>query len=144
MIDIAESNRRLLVLAAKLRTVPEEHFWFGQWCDLNSIGQPDVCGTAGCAVGWACEIPEFQALGLRLGLVNGRASFGRPEFNGDEGFPAARSFFGLTEEDTYLLFEPIEDENVLFDEDEDERLPANSTTTEVADHIEAFVRGRAS
>lgn len=45
---------RLQKLADHLRTVPPEQFDMSFWW----------CGTAGCAAGHACQIPEFREAGL--------------------------------------------------------------------------------
>lgn len=64
----AESARRLNVLARKLDTVPEVRFNYRRWVGSDWRGKPDLsCGTTACALGWATTIPEFVALGLRLG-----------------------------------------------------------------------------
>lgn len=57
----------LQLLSEKLKTVvPADRFNLAEWFQrpvFKDIEQP--CGFAGCAVGWACVMPEFNALGLR-------------------------------------------------------------------------------
>jgi hypothetical protein len=71
------NTKRLLILAAFLETVPEHKFDLSFWrwsyeIDENSVSLSELnaslsneslisqsCGTTGCAIGWACTIPEF-------------------------------------------------------------------------------------
>lgn len=50
------NKQRLLTLIEKLKTVPEESFNMRYWW----------CGTAGCAAGHGCHIPEFKEAGLHI------------------------------------------------------------------------------
>ena len=81
------NTTRLLLLADFLDTVPDHKFDLSSW---RVLGDPDddfawynngkdyrmsvtadeqlfdhSCGTTGCAVGWACAMPEFQQEGLQ-------------------------------------------------------------------------------
>lgn len=51
---------RLTKLAEFLEGVPPEHF------DMRIWGTDAECGTSGCAIGWACQVPEFKDAGLAL------------------------------------------------------------------------------
>jgi hypothetical protein len=70
------NTKRLLILAAFLETVPEHKFDLMNWRDTGleklTLGERlsgdymsnekllnNSCGTTGCAIGWACTIPEF-------------------------------------------------------------------------------------
>jgi hypothetical protein len=70
------NTKRLLILAAFLETVPEHKFDLINWRDTgierltlkerlsgdyisNEKLLNNSCGTTGCAIGWACTIPEF-------------------------------------------------------------------------------------
>lgn len=55
----------LVLLRDKLRTVPGGRFDIDHWFK-NDVVEDTVhpCGFAGCAVGWATTIPEFNAAGL--------------------------------------------------------------------------------
>ena len=62
---------RLLKLANYLDTVPEQNFAYTYFVGLSWDGKnPNVikCGTTACALGFATQIPEFQALGVVLRL----------------------------------------------------------------------------
>lgn len=74
------NKERLNKLADFLDTVPEAKFDLETW-RVNAQGREAFdestdndhllnldCGTRGCAVGWACAMPEFQAQGLTWGL----------------------------------------------------------------------------
>lgn len=87
---IPEGHRRLLVLAEFLETVPDEKL------SLSSWSEGDNCGTTGCALGWACMIPEFRAAGL------GFNKSGVPSYGGREGHMvatlSAAEFFDIPRE----------------------------------------------
>src|SRR4051812_34205362 len=72
--------RRLLKLANKLETVPRKKFDMGQWWGPVRDAQENVCGTAGCALGWATTVPSFRAAGLSL-KVNKFGGVGCVEFS---------------------------------------------------------------
>ena len=55
------NTERLLRLAAHLDTVPVDEFKMDHWAERD-----DVCGTVCCAMGHACDLPEFAAAGLFL------------------------------------------------------------------------------
>lgn len=106
-----EGARRLMVLADRLDTVPEERFSMKCWMGTReggymlSCGPDDLehtCGTAGCAVGWATTIPAFHQEGFRW-------LYGSPNFRGDGGFWAVRQFFGVSHTDAMWLFDAIHD-----------------------------------
>lgn len=109
-------KRRLLKLADFLEKLPKEKFDYGVWAeDQTHSGKCDsrmtACGTAGCALGWACTIPSFRRLGVRLDVsttgncaypvtVNGR---GKPDYGATE---VAQLLFGLNpNEANYLFYE---------------------------------------
>lgn len=70
----------------------ENIFCMSTWVDsfLN-------CGTSACALGWACKIPEFNKLGLRV-------EYYEPIFEDEFGIYAGMNFFDLTEEESRGLF----------------------------------------
>lgn len=89
---------RLLRLAEFLDTLDPTQFNIRNWVtdpDGKCAGDGAVpgCGYAGCAVGWACVLPEFVEAGLRL--VDGAPRWGNapPE-----------DFFGITEDEFDYLF----------------------------------------
>lgn len=115
-------NKRLTALAAHLRTVAPENFQLGDWS----------CGTAACAVGHACTMPEFQAKGLRIEPYEGlRTGHGVPWFGRVGGWSAVRAFFDLDFSECYDLFH------------QGHYRGQPQGPDDVADRIEAFVRGAA-
>lgn len=64
-------NKELLLLvAAKLETLPPERFDYSIWVGREWRGMPDIgCGAPACALGWATTIPEIAAKGLALRLA---------------------------------------------------------------------------
>lgn len=58
--------RRLLKLAAFLDTVPDKQFDYLWWGTGVTARRAAHCGTTGCALGWAAQMPMFKELGLRL------------------------------------------------------------------------------
>jgi hypothetical protein len=137
------NSKRLLTLAKHLRTVPRKNFNMGQWCHfpISGLGRDGIfkhpCGTAGCAIGWATQIPEFYAAGLRLRLrirstdVRWSTNAAPVLVDGcdevyEHGFDAVQRFFDLPPRDAEFLFGP----------------GGNFTASQVADRIEDFVHGQ--
>lgn len=133
----AESARRLEVLASKLDTVPDVRFNYRRWVGSDWRGKLDLsCGTTACALGWATTIPEFVALGLRLGCDAEGEGYVHMEGEApdtDTPFVAAREVFLLTGGEADFLFTPGE----YLDGD----LSPNgyATASDVADHIRSFI-----
>jgi len=109
---------RLELLATALETMPEERkFYMGDWVEetktkWNEKGvmllPEQFCGTAVCAFGHACTMPEFRAEGLSVRahiLFSGYGGFA-PAFEDKTGFEAAELFFGLTTDEAWELFDP--------------------------------------
>lgn len=103
------NKERLTKLADFLDTVPEHKFDLESWRS-DSTGDESWealvddahllnfdCGTTGCAVGWACVMPEFQAEGLAWGVWG-------PTATGYSGWFAVMDFFGLKRVDAEYLF----------------------------------------
>jgi hypothetical protein len=92
-----ETARRLRKLARVLKKVRDHQFnMFGWWW-----GEPKPnCGTAACALGHACTVPEFYRLGLRLDdnvpIMPGRHS----------GFDSGAALFGISYGEARYLFAP--------------------------------------
>lgn len=98
------NTTRLLKLAAHLdilhatpRAEKPRLFDLSEW--QNS------CGTAACAGGEACYIPEFQAAGLRMTRSGGGAY--RPTFNDQTGWEAMEAFFDIPMETAEYIFSPF-------------------------------------
>ena len=134
----------LQLLAAKLRTVPADKFeitaWFVNW---HPNDEADPCGFAGCAVGWACTMPEMQAAGLhRVGgtpVYNPRGFYpGDAEVFRDcpKGFNAAAGVFGLTLKESYRLFDP---KTYAVEDEDGNRVYPDVTPAMVADRIDELL-----
>ena len=120
------NRERLLKLAEFLSTVPAAKFDMRTWrggpeqeaaaeadgddCDVltDELLQDTACGTTGCAVGWACVMPEFQAEGLYWDNC-----YGAPAVAGFERFEHYRNamevpakFFGISRGVADFLFMP--------------------------------------
>lgn len=95
---------RLLRLADHLETVvahlPRERFDMAAWAKRTT------CGTVCCAVGHACDIPEFAAAGLELWWPDGGHMVGkRAEIQfGSSRECAVSLFFGITDSQVAWLF----------------------------------------
>jgi len=105
------NRERLLMLADFLRTVPEENFDLTSWRYDNTAETVDVgdnqlsslhCGTTGCAVGWACSLPEFNAQGLTWRGSLPLYSLG--DSISTAGWEAVEGFFYLGENQSLYLF----------------------------------------
>ena len=118
------NKERLLKLSTLLASVPDEKFNIASWRmdehgeeNGEKLGDESLldtgCGTSGCAVGWACAMPEFQAEGLVWtaggpGLLAGDAlSF--------SGWDAVKEFFDLDHPQAQHLFSGSEYEEDRFD-----------------------------
>ena len=131
LVSSAQGNRRLLRLARHLRKVPRDRFRLSTWW------RKDECGTVACAMGHACEIPEFKKLGLHLGKPEkgiGGAILRFPRFRRQASIQAAALFFGIRGEDAMELFYPYGDGSSL---------GPDATPAQVARHIERWVRRNA-
>ena len=84
------NTERLLKLADFLDQLPEEKLYMDRWSH--------DCGAAGCALGWACTIPEFIEAGLRFNEEK------CPVYNNSYGYGAAEEFFGIP--DALVIFSP--------------------------------------
>lgn len=80
--------------------------------------------------GAGTRIPEFQALGLRMGFYAGEARLPTPQYGETMGFTAAAAFFGINERDASNLFE-----ETCYPR----RLERPVTPQDVADRIEELV-----
>ena len=99
---------RLTKLGDFLVSVPSDRFDLLSWrnngeSDMESDGNIDDdalrtgCGTTGCAVGWACTIPEFKEAGLAYKDYT-------VSYDGLRGFQAVEEFFGLSQMEAMYLF----------------------------------------
>jgi len=99
-------KEKLLLLADVLDTkVPDGQFDLNDWTyeafktqvNTGMYEKDYSCGFVGCAVGYACTIPAFNDLGLKF-------NYG-PIFEGNSGWPAVSSFFGINSSSAYHLFD---------------------------------------
>lgn len=145
---------RLTKLAELLDTVPPDRFNMDYWGlaphgDLEDLNIAE-CGTAACALGWACSIPEFRAAGLRLRKIGTSIRYDHfsPEIKirseaypalevAHEAFHAGAKFFDITLEQSEWLFLPREYEPPGYDQDEDP--PIIITPADVAARIRALI-----
>lgn len=144
-MDMLESNRLLLLLSDFLEAVPPQKFYFGLFSGLNSAGEPDVCGTTGCAIGLASTMPEFKALGLTLkSSMWGNDAI--PCVGNKEYSDAIAEVLGISVAEADLLFYPMEEQEAYYEDDEEPILYAShqdATPAQVAQHLREFVRDRA-
>jgi len=103
-------KEKLLLLATKLEADAANpkgmKFDLANWFDAESIMKlekdmvrptPD-CGTTGCAIGLAMITPEFLEEGFAAGMRR------YPDYNGDTGWEALESYFGVEYNDAIRLF----------------------------------------
>lgn len=91
------NTERLTTLANYLESVPEERFFMNQWAS-----DPE-CRTAGCAIGHACQIPEFKKAGLELIRVSGYLI---PAYGDFIDWGAVAAFFDITGNEAESMFLP--------------------------------------
>lgn len=106
---------KLMRLDQALGEVPDEHFDMRVWYRRSGDSPPEGwdCGTAACALGHACFIPEFVAEGLHLEKRGGNFY---PTFGDSAGVLAASFFFGVTWEQAYDLFNPEDLDSITRDQ----------------------------
>jgi hypothetical protein len=97
----------LTLLSGHLRNVVAvkypERFRMAQWCCGKDF-KSNYCGTSGCAIGHACEIPEIRALGLQL-VCQGNIFPPHPMMpSGLTDFDAIAELFCITREQAIALF----------------------------------------
>jgi hypothetical protein len=113
------NTKRLLILADFLETVPEHKFDLMNWRDTGleklTLGERlsgdymsnkkllnNSCGTTGCAIGWACVIPEFIEDGF---IWSGNYPLLNDNSKEWYGFDAVLNFFSIDESTSEYLFE---------------------------------------
>lgn len=123
---------RLKTLSAYLRSphITRTNFDLGVWKygDRSAV----QCGTVGCAIGHACDIPEFRDAGLHM--CGGSDYILTPTFGGEEQWPAVEKFFGLTPEQALWLFSSYSYLTGTYT-----RMSFEIPAAEVADRIDALV-----
>jgi hypothetical protein len=121
---------RLQKLADFLKRPIPGRFNMREWIKEDIDDEGNVCGTAACALGWACTIPEFRAAGLTLSEPAIRTGFRRysPRCEGERSYTAGAKFFGLGLEQAMYLFD--------FDRYPD---PHHITRCEVVERIEEMI-----
>lgn len=104
---------RLRTLYAVLGGVPDDSVSLRDWrsdgpgrkeitdSKLLADAQRGHCGTTGCAVGWACAYPEFQAQGLQFGVIG---PLYRNQARWHSGWSAVLAFFELDQREADSLF----------------------------------------
>jgi len=100
-IHSPEGVERLRTLYSIMFGVPSEKVNMSGW--RFAATERDLtkgCGTAACAVGWACSYPEFQAQGLSYGVS--------PAFNGLTSWDAVLEFFAVDAHVAAKLFQTTE------------------------------------
>lgn len=125
----AYHKKRLLKLAAHLRTVPREKF------NMSYFGGPVLgCATDGCAAGHAADIFRRQGYTcdpipvFTVPKVNSVPRYtlpGRPTFKSFTGGEAIREFFGIGDDGYNFIFSSAN---------------APSTPKQVAKRIELWVK----
>lgn len=121
---------RLELLAKHLETVKPHAFDMGYW-KIDRLGK---CGTQACAMGHACDIPAFMAMGLQVckagKRMNGETIYqvwlGQPDSGSPEGFGAAQKLFGIDADDADALFGDCNDDK---------------TPTRMAERIRVYIDG---
>jgi hypothetical protein len=119
------NTERLLILAAFLETVPEHKFSLSSWRDTglerltleerlsgyyisNKKLLNNSCGTTGCAIGWACTIPEFIEDGFSWSrncpLLTDNSKEWREWMKVWHGFDAVENFFSIDGSTSEYLF----------------------------------------
>lgn len=89
---------------ADVGPVPPDKFEMTEWFRWSVLGpniDPNGCGFAACAMGWACTDPWFQERGLRAHPMRYKML---PFVNDDQGFDAASKLFSISPAESEWLF----------------------------------------
>lgn len=125
-------NRRLLKLAALLRSLPRKRFDYSKWVGEDWKGAQNLsCGTTACALGWATTIPSLRRVGLRMQQDSMGGYVVLDGINSSDSWEAGAKVFSLSMEESEYLF--------TLDSDEDK-----STPKQAARKIENFVKRRSA
>lgn len=99
-------KRRLLKLADLLESDADNpsgvRFDLETWASTEGPVPTINCGTQACAIGLAMLSPEFNLEGLHFG--DGYLTQFSPHFEGERGFDAVETFFGLSDKEANFLF----------------------------------------
>lgn len=99
-----KTSEKLNLLAEHLKKVKPETFKMNTWYESENPNEEEwTCGTAACAFGHACFIPEFKEEGLHI-TVYENSNLGTPVFKDWRDIRAAENFFRITTEEAYHLF----------------------------------------
>jgi hypothetical protein len=99
-------KERLTRLADFLDGLGPDQFSIYSWVHNPGEGEkPGGCGTVACAAGWACTLPDFNAVGFDFPVFGYKPTYRTPSklYSGDE---ALCKFFGLTLEQSGDIFYP--------------------------------------
>lgn len=140
------NKSRLTKLATLLGSVPDEKFNIQSWraTEHGSEGGDEVndehlldtsCGTCGCAIGWACAMPEFQAQGL-VWTSTGPALRNAEGVYRAGGWNAVNEFFDIDHDESRNLFSA----NSYEDEDKWRSEDSPVTPWDVAQRIHEVVK----
>lgn len=123
--------KRLLKLADFLETLPTQCF------NYSTYGERAGCGTAGCAIGWACAMPSFKKFGVEIYDPTPARDFSHLHAKVDGAyssfFGAAVRLFNVTRDQYDKLFIPG------FTGGDYSGLPGNASPDAVAAHIRTKV-----
>jgi len=138
--DLDDGTRRLIVLSHFLRNFKAESvhlvdktpiFDLTIWHYFHYDTDDYHCGTAACALGWACMLPEFKAEGLRFYDCRSNTI---PMFRYHIGYIAAMYFFNISNKQSTYLFDPG-----AYDSDDNNEPKELITPDDVADRIDELV-----
>lgn len=107
--SLKTGKERLAFLSKFLRNKPFEAgtfdmSTFGRYREEDKKADPFECGFAACAGGWACSIPEFKNLGLRIEPTMLDSNVYNIGFEGKWGMNALMRFFDMDYQDCLRIF----------------------------------------
>jgi len=99
-----DGAERLRTLYAVMAGVPSTKVDMNNWRKTFSEDATLLhdCGTAACAVGWACAYPEFQSQGLKW---TGSAPLLKADGVARYNWEAVTEFFGVDQDTAIHLFQ---------------------------------------
>lgn len=100
------NKKKLLKLAAFLRTIPTKKFDMDHWSKTPEINAT-TCGTAACACGWGTTIFKRYKNPLKLVLEEDYPGYNPVPIiacGEERGFDAAATFFEISNNEANYLF----------------------------------------
>lgn len=120
-MEKAEQAKRLKLLYSIIDGIPARHIDMDGWRTVGYIHSTTTtkmllkyrndCRTVACALGWASAHPKNIEKGLDFSSIKNTPIFRHDKEFNSENFYAGAHFYGITYEQSYALFGPVQNFN---------------------------------